>query len=419
MGGREKARLYRVPAGRRKGSIRSADRRFFRATRRVPGKVFDARRNFGAKGDGRSDDTAAIRRCIDAARTHGKGAIAYLPTGDYVVKETLKITGTDYFVGGSGFRTRLIWRGTDGGTMVAVHDPDHVTLEHLAVGNHDSGPMNNGIDILQTGSDRPSHMTYDGVFVYGMYQKQPMRKGLHFRRLGPGAVVVLSQVQGNLRFLDSAQATILAKTSFEGSVIVEGKDKRRGGFLGFLTRLATITTHGLYLKDNHSIVMSDFYIEQADNGFVFEGSPDCPKGRATIQGAKLHFTVPKDKPAKGTAMTFGNYSGQVFFGHHQFYVEPTSVRVAHTGTSPAELFLLANLFYRTKLAVSGEGALKVRLVGNEGVATVSPVDGSVNYLEAKDVGPQEALKQLSRALDDLRKLGEVDLRLNHPDGQRD
>ena len=25
-------------------------------------------------------------------------------------------------------------------------------------------------------------------------------------------------------------------------------------------------THGLYLRDNHSIVMSDFYVEQADNG---------------------------------------------------------------------------------------------------------------------------------------------------------
>ncbi|MGB2824366.1 MAG: glycosyl hydrolase family 28-related protein, partial [Phycisphaerae bacterium] len=414
-----RARLYRVPAGQRKGSVRSAERRFFRAAVRIPGKVFDARRDFGAKADRSSDDTLAVQRCIDAARAGGKGAIAYLPTGDYVIKDTLRISGKDYFVGGSGFQTRLIWRGAEGGTMVAVHDPDHVTLGNMAVGNHDSGPMTNGVDVLQTGSGRPSHMTYDGLFVYGMYQKQPLRKGLRLNRLGTEAVVVLSHVQGNLRFTDCARATILAGTSFEGSVIVEGKDKRRDGFLGFLTRLATLTTHGLYLKDNQSIVMSDLYIEQADNGFVFEGSPDCPRGRATIQGAKLHFTVPKGSSGKGTAMTLGNYGGEIFFGHNQFYVEPAAVRVAHTGTSPVELFLLANLFYRTRLAVTRDKTLKLRLLANEGVANVSPADSSVSYLETTDVEPQEALKALPRALDDLRRLGEVDLRLNHPDGEGD
>jgi hypothetical protein len=404
-----KGKVYVVPAGQRKGALRSAEHRFLTETARIPGKVFDAKRDFGAKGDGAADDTAAVQKCVDAAREHGRYAIAYLPTGSYAVRETLKITGQDYFVGGSGFCTRLVWKGAEGGTMVSVHDPRDVTLEHLAVGNHDSGAMKNGVDVLQTGAERPSRMTYDGVFVYGMYQKQPLRKGLHFSGLGPEAVVVLPHVQGNLRFIDSAQATILANTSFEGSVVVEGKDKRRGGLLGFQTRLATLVTHGLYLKDNHSIVMSDFYVEQADNGFVFEGGADDPPGRATIQGAKVHFTVPKAEPGKGTAMTITNYGGQIFFGHNQFYVEPKNVRIVHTGERALELYLFANCFYNTKPDVSKGPGAQVFLIGNDGFKLP---EQTVEYKADDSLGP-EALGALSAALDDLRRLGEADLKLNH------
>ncbi|MCY3021848.1 MAG: glycosyl hydrolase family 28-related protein, partial [Planctomycetota bacterium] len=362
-----------------------------------------------AKGDGAADDTAALQQCIDAARAHGKNAIAYLPAGRYAIKDTLKITGQDYYVGGAGFNTQLIWKGAEGGTMVAVSDPQNVTLEHIAVGNHDSGAMNNGADILQTGSDKPSRMTYDGVFVYGMYQKQPFKKGLQFSGLGREAVVVMPHVQGNLRFVDSAQATVLANTSFEGSIVVEGKDKRREGLLGFQTRLATLVTHGLYLKDNHSIVMSDFYVEQADNGYVFEGSPDNPVGRATIQGAKVHFNTPKNGPAQGTAMTINNYGGQIFFGHDQFYCEPTNVRIVQTGDRPLELFLLANCFYNTKPDIQKGASAQVYLVGNDGFKLP---EQQTLYTADDSVRP-DTLAKIATALDDLRRLGETDLKLNH------
>ncbi|HEY3324654.1 MAG TPA: glycosyl hydrolase family 28-related protein [Planctomycetota bacterium] len=412
-----KGKVYVIPAGRdagttsagqRKGSLRNAQQRFLSDKAHVPGKVFDAKRDFGAKADGKADDTAALQKCIDAARENGKDAIAYLPNGTYVVKETLKLTGTDYFFGGTGFMTKLVWRGAEGGTIVSVNDPENVVLEHLAVGNHDSGPMNNAIDILQTGSDRPSHMTYDGVFVYGMYQKKPLKQGLHFSKLGPQATVVMPHVQGNLRFIDSAQATILANTSFEGSIVVEGKDKRRDGLLGFQTRLATLVTHGLYLKDNHNIVMSDFYVEQADNGFVFEGAPDDPPGRATIQGAKVHFIVPKDDATKGTAMTIGNYSGQIFFGHDQFYCEPTNVRIVQTGDRPLDLFLMGICFYNTRPDIHKTSA-NVYLVGNAGFKLP---EQTTDYKADDNVSP-EALAKISAALDDLRRLGETDLKLNH------
>ena len=406
-------RVYVVPPGKRRGSLVSARRRFLTDSARVPSKVFDAKRDFGAKGDGRTDDTAPIQKAIDAARQHARGAIAYLPSGRYAITQTLRITGRDYTVGGTGFRTGLAWRGPKGGTMIAVHDPQHVTLEHVAVGNHDSGQMDNAIDVLQTGSDGPSHMTYDGVFVYGMYQKQPFRKGLHFRGLGDQAVVVAPHVQGNLRFVDCARATILLPCSYEGSVVVEGKDKRRTGFLGFQTRLSTITTHGLYLRDNHSIVMSDFYIEQANNGYVLEGSPGDPPGRATIQGATVDFTH-GGKAQDGTVLDVRDYGGEVFFGPNQFYASLPRVPIVHRGTRKLDLFLWGNCFYKTHLDAHKSPALSLHLLGNEGVA----VDAKDNVLthenRAHDNLSADALKRLAPALDDLRRLGDLDLRLNHP-----
>jgi hypothetical protein len=400
-------RLYEVPAGRRKGALRSADQAFLRETARLPRRVFDAKRDFGARGDGTTDDTETLQKTIAAAAAASGGAIAYLPAGSYVITRPLQITGRDYFVGGSGWVTRLIWRGPAGGTMVEVRDPQRVTLENLAVGSHDSGEMNNRIDIHQTGSGRRSHMTYDGVYAFGMYQKQPFRKGIWFTGLGKGDVVVMPHVQGNLRFVNCGRATVLANCSYEGSVVVEGKDRGRDGLLGFQTRLATLVTHGLYLRDSHSIVMSDFYVEQADSGYWFGGAPDDPAGRAVIQGAKVQFIVPEGDPKKNTTLDIRDYRGQIFFGPDQFYTEPKLKRVRQQGAGSVELFLVGCVWYDSKPDVQIGPAARLSMVGNEALLM-----DKVQYTADDQMTP-ETLPALAGALDDLRRLGELDLRLNH------
>jgi hypothetical protein len=88
------ALLITIPPGERTGVIRSAGQSFLTRQRACPAKrVFDARRDFGAEGDGTADDTKAIQRTIDAAAACVGDAIAYLPTGRYVITSTLRITG--------------------------------------------------------------------------------------------------------------------------------------------------------------------------------------------------------------------------------------------------------------------------------------------------------------------------------------
>jgi hypothetical protein len=408
--------LLSIPPGRRGGTLRSPRQTFLAEKARLPRRVFDARREFGARGDGVSDDTAAIQRAIGAAATASGDAIAYLPTGTYVVSRSLRVAGGHYFIGGSGWCTRIIWKGPGDGAIIEVRDPGNIVLEDLMVGAHDAGSMSNRVDIDHRGSAGASRMTYDGVYVYGMYQKAPLRKGLVFTGLREGDIVLMPHVQGNLRFVNSSAGTVLANCSYEGSVVVEGREGARGGLLGFQTRLATIVTHGLYLRDNHSIVMSDFYVEQADNGYFFEGGAEDPPGRATLTGAKFH-SFASDDPAKNNALDIRGYRGQIAIGPYQFYQEPKRMRLKQRGGGPLDLLFWASSWYGAKPDPLITTSATLLAVGNEFYGEAPNADPKVERMFFEEAPGEDVLEKLSLALDDLRRLGEADLRLNHPDAR--
>ena len=216
-------KLYVIPPGRRTGVIKTAGQHFLRETASVPGRVFDAVRDFGAKGDGKTDDSAALQSAIDAAKQHGHGAIAYLPTGRYAVSRSLSVTGSDYALGGSGFNCGLVWRGEAGKPLIVVSGVQNVTLANFMVGHHDLGQMNHGDDILVNApAQEPCRLVLDEVYAFGMYQKAPDKHGIHFDRLPAGSVVDAWHVQGNVRITDCARATLLFRTSYEGTVTLEG-----------------------------------------------------------------------------------------------------------------------------------------------------------------------------------------------------
>lgn len=80
-------------------------------------KVFRNVMDYGAKGDGVTDDTAAIQRAMDDGRRCGKGcngsttknAIVYLPPGRYLVSRSIQVV----------FGTQLIGDAVDWPTIVA------------------------------------------------------------------------------------------------------------------------------------------------------------------------------------------------------------------------------------------------------------------------------------------------------------
>jgi hypothetical protein len=384
-----------IPAGQLGGSITSAEQRFFKSQVNIPGRVFDAKRDFGAAGDGNADDTEEIQAAIDAARNQGQGAIAYLPRGRYRVSSTINISGSDYYVGGSGFESGLTWTGPAGSTMVIIDDPQNVTLQHISVNGG-----NTGIDIQQiSSSGGSSFMRYENVMVYGTYMEDPFNKGIQFLNLPRGATVVAEHFTGNMRFTNSSRAKILVNVSWEGAIVVEGSEEIvRDGFLGFLTRFNTNEPFGLYVRDNQNIVIGDYYTEQAEGYWSIEGNPGDPAGYVTVSGIKDQgWTNPEGN------INIRNYQGRISCITTQHYAEPPVREILHTGDRPLDLLFMANRGYDPQITFNlGPGANLI-LIQNQWNGPV-------------DVIPAGGLETASKALDDFRRLGYYDMALNYGDG---
>ena len=326
--------------------------------------------------------------------------------------------GADYAVGGCGPFSRLLWRGDAAGTMLAVRDPQRLRLENIMIGHHDAGLGSNAVDIVQTDTG-PSFMTYEAVFVFGMYQRKPFERGFQFRNLAKGSVVILDRVDGNLRFTDCARATVFAPVSYEGSLVVEGRKLERDGFMGFQTRLSTIVAGGLYLRDNHSLVMSDFYMEQSDSGYHIEGSEGMPAGRVTIQAPKLHLNEAIKTPPPDIEV--GDYQGEIVLGPIQFPCWPQAAGIRQTGSRPVTITLMAGKFYESFPDWQLGPSARLALLGNAGAGRYDrnmQKTGTVVRVNAasslNDNATEADRAVMAHALQDLRRLGELDLRLNYP-----
>ena len=72
-----------------------------------------------ARGDGQSDDTAAIQRCFDKVSNETQQYTVYLPAGTYKITQTLRLfRGLGILIVGDGERTRLLWAGEKHGRLL-------------------------------------------------------------------------------------------------------------------------------------------------------------------------------------------------------------------------------------------------------------------------------------------------------------
>jgi hypothetical protein len=83
----------------------------------------DVRRDFGAVGDGKTDDTRALQRALDEIREHKRASVLYLPAGTYRITQTLATARKSHqdnmvtAVGEDPAGVVLRWDGPKGGTM--------------------------------------------------------------------------------------------------------------------------------------------------------------------------------------------------------------------------------------------------------------------------------------------------------------
>lgn len=85
----------------------------------------DVKRDYGAVGDGKADDTAAIQKALDDLREHKKHNVLFFPAGTYRLTQTVQTLRKDHtdcmgvtIVGEDPATTILRWDGPAGGTML-------------------------------------------------------------------------------------------------------------------------------------------------------------------------------------------------------------------------------------------------------------------------------------------------------------
>jgi hypothetical protein len=408
-------RVLEIPVGKRGGLVSkmAAKTSFFSEVTPATGEVFDVRRDFGAKADGTSDDSDAIIKAVQAAKAAGKGASVYLPAGEYIVSKTINLGGSNYNVGGTGWKTVLNWKGATNGTMFAIHDPQNITLEQMRL----TGP-DTTCRIRQTSDGGPSSIIYDGIFVGGSWLRTPginsdkkgalsldpsrQIRGLECVDLPTNAVVRAIHFDGSMRFTNCSRATIFVNYNIDGVTHIEGAKYPKTGFLGFLTRINSGNVYDLRVSDNQNLIIGDYYTEQTQHALLAEGREGQPAGRITIQGSKIGTETPE-------TLTVRNYAGRIGIGRANFHYQ-SPMEISQQGNSPLDLILWGSSFWKADPQWKLTSATKLSALQN--VVSREPV------LEPKRIVPvvdsANSLASIAASLDDLRELGEWDLRLNHP-----
>ena len=108
-----------------------------------PGRQVSAA-DFGAKGDGKADDTVALQAGLDAAYA-GTGGVLVIPPGTYRVTRTLRISPKHNIVHQSGIfgmGARIVSEIRDGGNILDIDSQS--TFRYLMI---------QGLDILGSGED--------------------------------------------------------------------------------------------------------------------------------------------------------------------------------------------------------------------------------------------------------------------------
>jgi hypothetical protein len=406
-----------IPAGKRGPAVTSARQTFFRTDVKVGGRVFDAKRDFGAKGDGKSDDTEAIVATIAAAREHGKGAIAYLPCGEYLVKKTIEITGRDYRVGGAGCcwqaGTAVRWAGPaapEGAEAAIFHVKNATNLElaGLKVGSAycDEPGL---ISILHEGSDAasggPAIVTYDDVGGYTM-----------FLGLGKQDRVFIGVLFGIAEFDSCQRATVVFEQfhpsrhpqskKFDTSLRVRGKDQSvpKDGFLGLLTFYNSLNPYDITVEDSQNLVISDYYTEQTWRILLMKGNPGDTPGRVTMLCHKFHGEHVDD------LVNIRDYHGGLYLTAAPIpqvpITDPEEAKKAGGGTmAGVRVKNVPMVFSHT-----GTNPFDIMFVGGNTVFDTDPTATMVLPKQGKPWPPElsDAEKSIiSAALDDLRRLGDV------------
>ena len=412
----ENSQITVVPPGAQGPSLSDPAQSLFISTETVPATILDVKTQFGAKGDGCADDTQAILSAIRAAAALGGHPLVYLPPGVYNVSATLPITG-GYGVGGAGSQTTIRWGGSpSGGPVFSVQDPQNALLEQMVI-----YAPNSVACIRQTSlSAAPSAITYDGIVVggappqglvqpgeYGVVGTLRVNRGLECVGLPGAALVHLIHFDGSAHFTDCSRATILQDFGGDGVLRVDGAHYDKSGFLGVLMKTNSGNPCDNIIRDNQDFVGTNMYTESTASFLSVSGDGAYPGqgGHVTVQASHCNTT-------DAQAITVNDYEGRVAAtGMQMVHNFQPGHSVVATGTRPIDILLLGNMFWADAPVLEAGLGTEFTLVQN---SVFNDAQNSLTHVVQDQAPETGGLADVSATLDDFRRLGAVDLAINHP-----
>lgn len=121
--------------------------------------------SYGAKGDGTTDDTAAIQAAVTAAATAGGGTV-YLPAGRYILSGSLNwSTGVNLV--GAGTRVSILQQTSSTADTITGQDISDVRIEAVQLSGPGRG-SGSGVQFSRLSSPANSGITLRDVFIQSM-----------------------------------------------------------------------------------------------------------------------------------------------------------------------------------------------------------------------------------------------------------
>lgn len=128
-------------------------------------------KTYGALGDGKADDTAAIQAAIDAVRA--EGGIVHIPPGTYNVS-ALNMTNINHgmTLRGCGVNTTRLMPTGEGGNFMDLTGSWFVTLENFQVGSYGQKNVPDVAILLAQKLDSAvsNALHFDGLYITGSYR---------------------------------------------------------------------------------------------------------------------------------------------------------------------------------------------------------------------------------------------------------
>ncbi len=385
--------IHQILPDRRIQPLVSINQVFLRSQIPQTKNILDVRQDCGAKGDGMVNDTPALQRCLDKASATKETTTVYFPSGTYKISKTLEVKSeARYRIDGTGWYSRIVWDGPAKGIALHIQNPDGLVVEHLTIG----GP-NGTISLLQTGTQAGS-VRYHNIFGYSDDEMKNTR--IIFDKLPRDTLVVANHLDGRITVRDSSEATILLGFNISVQMIVEGTTFQ-DGFLGVLDRVSALEKFPLVIRDNQSLIMTDWYNEQTQHLVSLEGDSNG-RGLVALDHTQAHTYDKMLVQINGFQGLLAHFGGM--FG----LADSDEERITFIKDAPdVDILLLGNMYWHKPPRIIPAPS-SMYLLGN----SLNKKNWGPNAI-VQDLADKRGNANISIILNAFRKLGVHDLAMNY------